>query len=148
MMAGDFYMVLIQNDKRGDKPASSSSRGGLQKMVDEYGLIDMGFQGNAFTWNNRRSGMANIQERLDRDFANASWKLQFPEATVNHLTVVQSDHRPILINTVPSPYSLPKPFQFESMWITHPDIFYIIQDTWNRSNSFLSLLKNTKEALK
>lgn len=34
-------------------------------MVDQNGLIDVGYVGFAYTWNNR-SGVANIQERLNR----------------------------------------------------------------------------------
>lgn len=36
-------MVLAQCDKMRGKPVSSSNRGGLQKLVDEFGLIDLGF---------------------------------------------------------------------------------------------------------
>lgn len=30
------------------------------------GLIDLGYDGNRFTWTNKREGMKNIKERLDR----------------------------------------------------------------------------------
>lgn len=66
------------------------------------------------------------------DFANADWRVLFPNATVTHLPALQSDHRPLLLELSPVNEGLPKPFRFESMWVTHPDTSYIIQEAWNR----------------
>lgn len=45
----------------------------------EWGLEDMGFMGDPFTW--RR---VVIQERLDHAFRNGYWALKFPQALVVH----------------------------------------------------------------
>lgn len=73
-LVGDFNSVLDQRDKIGGNPVASSSRDGFRNMVDANGLIDLGFVGYTFTWNNRRASKANIQERLDRGFANGDWR--------------------------------------------------------------------------
>lgn len=70
MLVGDFNIVLNPCDKHGGRVVGSSSIGGLQGIVDDFGLIDMGFTGHPYTWSKRRRGKANIQERLDRGFAN------------------------------------------------------------------------------
>ena len=85
-------------------------------MIDNAGLIDLGFDGNPFTWTNKRAGLANIQERLDRGMVNAAWKILFPRAKLTHLTAFNSDHRPILLDSNPLFLYRPKPFRFESMW--------------------------------
>lgn len=85
---------------------------------------------------------------MDRGFANPAWKLQFLETTIHHLLAIHSDHKPLLIHTTPPPNSLPKPFCFQAMWLTHPDSYHIVNSAWNKSPSFLSRLKNTKSALK
>lgn len=148
MMIGDFNAVLSSADKVGGKPVASSSNGGFRRMIDDNGLIDLGFDGYAYTWNNRRGGLANIQERLDRGFANAQWKLQFPNAYISHLTAHSSDHKPLLINMSSSHDNLPRPFKFESMWITHLESANVIQAAWNSHTSFAARLKATKLALK
>lgn len=66
-------------------------------MLDTCGMIDLGFEGPAYTWCNKRGGVARIQERLDRAMANSEWRQQFPEATVSHLPRTYLDHCPLLI---------------------------------------------------
>lgn len=44
----------------------------LRDALETYGLTDLGFAGHPFTYDNRRSGRANVQVRLDRvDASNA-----------------------------------------------------------------------------
>lgn len=40
---GDFNVVLSSVDKIGGRPVASSNRGGFQKMINDKGLIDLGF---------------------------------------------------------------------------------------------------------
>lgn len=96
---GDFNTVIDQMDKQGGRPVAQSSAGGLRGVVQDRGLIDLGFTGHQFTWNNKRSGGANIQERLDRGFGNGQWRLLFPQAFIQHLPSLNSDHKPLLLNT-------------------------------------------------
>lgn len=148
IVIGDFNMILDQADKNGGRLVSTSSTGGLRKFIDDNGLIDLGFKGYAYTWTNRRMGNTNIQERLDRGFANSPWRILFPEATVTHLSALQSDHRPILLHTSPPSTSKPKPFRFEAMWVDHPDSAHLISNAWTTGHRFLSKLKSTKLSLK
>lgn len=147
-IVGDFNAVLLMTDKSRGKPIATSSRGGFRQFLDDAALIDLGYEGPRFTWNNRRSGKANIQERLDRGFANDAWKLLFNHASITHLTAFNSNHRPILLQTDPPRCSLPKPFKFETFWTTLPQAGIIIATAWCWGFSLLSKLKNTKRALK
>lgn len=72
----------------------------MRRMVDCCGLIDMGYVGTPFTWMNMRSGLANIQERLDRAMCNQEWQDLFSDTVVKHLPRVKSDHVPLLITAV------------------------------------------------
>lgn len=50
--------------------------------MEDHGLMDLGFEGHPFTWNNKRGGLENIQERLDRGIANEDRKLQHFETKI------------------------------------------------------------------
>lgn len=154
LIDGDFNVVLAQVDKMGGKPVASSSRGGFRGMVDQNGLIDLGYRGYAYTWSNRRAGKENIQERLDWGFANEDWKLLYPNARIDHLVALHFDHRPILIHTSPPTSLRPHPFWFEAMWTRDESAGHIIEDAWVKGRNppqfphLMSKLKNTKVALK
>ena len=64
---------------------------------DECNLVDLGFVGNPFTWNNKRPGDANTRMKLDRAVANLGWREKFRASTVTHLYSHASDYRPLLI---------------------------------------------------
>ena len=96
---GDFNHVFSQADKKGGKPVATPSNGGPNVVIDKNGLIDLQFSGNPYTWSNKREGLANIKERLDRGFANERWRFIFPRATVKHVPASSSDHSPIVLNT-------------------------------------------------
>lgn len=147
-LLGDFNALLSQADKLGGRPVSSSSSGGFQRFITDFGLIDVGFLGHPYTWSNCRSGTSHIQERLDRCFANPPWKINCPNAVITHLPAIHSDHRPLLFHSNPISQSYPKLFRFEAMWLDHPDTHRVIQTAWSRDYSFSSKIQHTKNALK
>ncbi|KAL5743553.1 hypothetical protein ACOSQ2_026669 [Xanthoceras sorbifolium] len=56
--------------RRGRKPVKRSLN---QKFSGLCDFVDLGFSGPLFTWNNKRGGARNVQERLDRFFATSLW---------------------------------------------------------------------------
>lgn len=74
--------------------------------------MDIGFNGSIFTWCNRRGGMANIYERLDRVITSVAWRTTFGNVGVTHLSATQSDHYFILLNLFLYHLRLPRPFRF------------------------------------
>lgn len=79
VLVGDFNAVSSQQEKQGGKPFDCSSRYGLTAFVTDIGFIDLGFNGNPFTWNNDRQGCANIKERPGRGLVNSSWRILFSQ---------------------------------------------------------------------
>lgn len=95
ILLGDMNMVFNQEEKIGGIPFKKANSCYYQNILNNAGLIDMGFKGFEFTWNNHRAGAANIQERLDRAVANVECNSKFPNAELTHQVVVGSDHSPI-----------------------------------------------------
>ena len=95
LFIGDFNSIMSQEEKRGGNPYAESSSGGFRGAIEDMGLIDLGFSGNAFIWSNKRRGRANIKERLDRGITSAEWRDLFPKAVVKHLPGLNSGSLPV-----------------------------------------------------
>nr|POF08764.1 hypothetical protein CFP56_39247 [Quercus suber] len=121
----DFNCVGI---KRGSPDSRAS------ETVEELcGLVDLGFVGSVFTWNNGHEGNAFVQERLDRACAMVDWREMFSHGKVTHLTASYSDHISIL-HTTQEPNQPPRrkrtPRRFEEKWACHLDCGNVIQHAW------------------
>ncbi|KAK3012315.1 hypothetical protein RJ639_012615 [Escallonia herrerae] len=123
-------------------------------VINDRGLIDLGFSGNPFTWNNKRPAQGNIRERLDRGLANPQWRLLFLNASIKHLPAHQSDHNPILLNTLEEDRHSPKPFKFLSCWTRDKSSHLVVKHAWKihvRGSPSFRLsqkIRNTRKALK
>jgi hypothetical protein len=123
---GDFNMILDQSEKTGGKPYACSSTDPFHHFINEFGLIDLGFSGNLFTWSNHRDGDNLIKERLNRGLASPQWIHLFPSYSIRHLPAHTSDHNPLLLSTMENTTNLPRPFRFEKFWIKDPTCQNII----------------------
>jgi hypothetical protein len=123
-------MILSQSDKYGGRPYASSSTDAFHGFLDSFGMIDLGFSGNPFTWTNRRRDHNLIKEHLDRGIADPFWIHLFPHYSVQHLPAHSSNHNPILLNTIPTDLTLPRPFRFEEFWTFDPSCASTISLAW------------------
>jgi hypothetical protein len=110
---GDFNSVVDQTEKLGGRPIDSSSHCPFRSFIDHFGMIDVRFVRNPFTWSNNRHGLENIKERLDRGLASPAWVHLHPEFFLTHLLAHNSDHNPISLTTYTISYFLPRPLKFE-----------------------------------
>lgn len=60
-------------------------------------LVDLGFSGVPYTYDNGQLGNKNVRVRLDRACADEKWQDLFPATQVVHLVTSCSDHCPLLI---------------------------------------------------
>ena len=83
-----------------------------------YGLTDLGFVGQRFTWCNERLGKQRTLVRLDRIVANEEWRRIFPEAMVHHVSMIASNHCHLMMSMKKRNLNKPrkKRFFFEKMW--------------------------------
>lgn len=94
-------------------------------------LVDMGFNGQPFTWCNNREGSHRIREWLDRAVANAAWIDKFPSLVVLHKLMIGSDHCPVVITLEPTDHRGRKQFSFEKLWLDKQECGEIVRSTWS-----------------
>jgi hypothetical protein len=151
---GDFNLILSQSDKYGGRPYACSSTDVFHGFLDLFGMIDLGFSGNPYTWTNKRRDHHLIKEHLDRGIANSLWVHLFPHYSVQHLPAHSSYHNPIILDTAPTDLTLPHPFRFEEFWTFDPSYGSTISFAWTNhftgSPPFIlsKKLKSTKSTLK
>lgn len=85
LCGGDFNILLNSNEKRGGIACDMNTVEEFREAVDLCELRELGCMGYEFTWNNNRAGEENVQERLDRFFANKEWCDLFKAAFVTNL---------------------------------------------------------------
>lgn len=116
---GDFNEVATIWDKQGE---SREAREGASRALMSLYLIagffiwSSNFKGTYYTWSNNREGEGNILARLDRAFANASWRIKSPFAQVFLDTIAGSIHLPLVIQCCKPLNRVARLSKFESMW--------------------------------
>ncbi|CAJ2679442.1 unnamed protein product [Trifolium pratense] len=70
---------------------------GFPNGVTDAGLIDVHMEGHPLTWFKSLGTIQAVKERLDRALANDGWFQLFPNAILENLPALVSDHYPILL---------------------------------------------------
>ncbi|PNX85229.1 endonuclease/exonuclease/phosphatase family protein, partial [Trifolium pratense] len=70
---------------------------GFRSAVTDAGLIDVHMEGHPLTWFKSLGTIQAVKERLDRALTNDGWFQLFPNAILENLPALVSDHYPILL---------------------------------------------------
>ena len=112
----------------------------LPDVLDECGLMDLGYVGDKFTWRGKRAG-GLVLERLDRAVASNGWFSRFPGSKVQHLRTHSSDHKAILVKPdgiFPRPNC---PFKFEQMWLREGGCSDTVVKSWGSTSHSANMLQ-------
>ncbi|XP_074283980.1 uncharacterized protein LOC141608536 [Silene latifolia] len=91
---GDFNEILSANEMKGGSRAQWQMNN-FRDAMDDCGLVDVQFEGYAFTWDNGQAGDTNRQSRIDRTMGTTEWLESFPYSYLIHMEREWSDHSPI-----------------------------------------------------
>ncbi|XP_074297460.1 uncharacterized protein LOC141628161 [Silene latifolia] len=118
MCIGDYNEILYANEMRGGQRARWQMNN-FREAADECGLVDVRYEGYAFTWDNGQAGDDNRQSRIDRAMGNNDWMEKFPYARLRHLEREWSDHSPLklILDRRESVGQQSKRFRFEQIWV-------------------------------
>ncbi|XP_023882264.2 uncharacterized protein LOC111994610 [Quercus suber] len=122
----------------------------FRNLLDECRLADLGFVRYPYTWNNKRPGLENTQERLDRAMANTRWKEKFHASSVTHPFSYAFDHRPLLLH---AKFDLrhcgkcTRSFRFEEAWLIRANCEEVITEAWGSVGNLDSGLRCIKDKI-
>ncbi|KAK5793895.1 uncharacterized protein LOC108462490 [Gossypium arboreum] len=106
----------------------------FREVLEDCGLIDLGFFGGWFTWEHGRVLATNIREHLDRGIATQDWMSLFPSYHLEHLSHSFLDHCPILLDTRGRggefQRSRNRSFRFKVKWCLEHDFEAMVQRSW------------------
>ena len=146
----DFNAILYAAEKQSAYPPLYKQMEEFGIALDSCGLLDLGFHGYPFTWNNKRPGGANTRQRLDRAVANTKWRSKFSASTITHLMSHTSDHLPSLMHS-----RLDKVFRssgtcgfkFEEGWLLWADCEQTVEEAWKVRGISCSTMAAIQEKL-
>lgn len=70
----------------------------FREAIETCGTSDVHFQGDNFTWSNRRDERCFKKEKLDRAFGNQAWFSMFAGSSFVSLATQCLDHYSILLD--------------------------------------------------
>ena len=138
LCAGDFNEILWSHEKTGLSHRREVQMLAFRNVLDECGLMDLGFVGDKFTWKGKRAG-GLVLERLDRALASNGWFALNPGTKVRHLNSFSSDHKAMVIHLdgiSPQPF---RPFKFEQMWLKDKACSSTVSSAWGSVSGFASM---------
>lgn len=120
----------------------------FRETVSHCGLLDLGLVGQKYTWCNGRFGDQRTLVRLDRMFANESWKEEYPNMIVYHVSMAAFDHCLLVLGLKGSkpPRKTSRRFFFEAMWTREAGCKEEIELAWDsyRDDSTLPIQERIK----
>jgi hypothetical protein len=149
---GDFNEVLSGDEHFGSVDRSESQMAMFRDCLDECGLMDLGYSGLKFTWNNRQEGDDLVRVRLDRAVANGAFTDRFSGYQVENVITTSSDQLAVSINLTgieDSPRAVPvkQQFRFEAAWLRAPDYRDVMERAWEEGRDGTCSLQSTFENL-
>lgn len=126
---GQDFNDIISNDEK------KEGRRRQENNINDfrYFIADIKYKGEPFTLANKREDEGFIQERLDRFFGFANWKLKWDTGDVSHTLRQSSDHSMIILDTKQQRKKTKARFIFDSKRTKMQDWEEMIKKTWNRT---------------
>ncbi|XP_042939489.1 uncharacterized protein LOC122274518 [Carya illinoinensis] len=148
---GDFNEILLQEEQFGSHARPFHQMEAFRSVVNDCGMQDLGYNGDCFTWSNRREGSDFTKARLDRAFVNKDWRDLKLINSVLILPAQCSDHNPIFVACSSSTVAkIPRPriFRYEAAWGKKEECGLLVKQAWLQSCHLSPKLKASREGLK
>ena len=134
---GDFNEILYPNEKSGGNDRNMNLINEFREVLRDCGLKDVGYQGYAFTWNNRIYGKGFVEERLDIFVCNKAWSDRFVDCEASNLDTWTLDHCPMLMAVQERGGGMnlkgrnSSRIHYKDMWSPYDECKEIINEEWS-----------------
>jgi hypothetical protein len=132
VVIGDFNKAMwgFEHFSACDRPKRQMSL--FRDALNDCDLVDLGFKGLPFTYDNGRGRAANVKVRLDRAVADTGWRDLFGDATLRHMVSSRSDHCPLLLEIRKESWERHKVrvFHYEITWERLDSRAHEIKEAW------------------
>lgn len=118
---GDFNVITTTDEKQSGIPCNMKKILEFVRVIIGCGLTNIGFTGQKFTWCNNRGPLFRILKRLDRAMVNDKWLEIMLLTTITHLSIMGSDHYPLLMEISTRSNNITKYFKFLNFWVDQPE---------------------------
>ncbi|KAL9680173.1 hypothetical protein QQ045_018051 [Rhodiola kirilowii] len=145
---GDFNEVMFSYEVKGRRERQAWQMNNFRSCLPNCGLTDLGYDGDRFTYSNRRRGDDEVSARLDRVVVNQAWRSLFPNAVVKHSIANSSDHTPIvLFLSERAKVNKEKIFRFEPMWRRHRDFKDRVREFWKEQEGVYDFAEKLRRCM-
>ena len=97
LMIGDFNETTWQHEHISRTQRNERNMANFREVLADCRLLDLGFKGPKWTYDNKQDGGNNVKARIDRGVADLQWSSIFPNASIEHICSSRSDHLPLLL---------------------------------------------------
>ncbi|XP_070010390.1 uncharacterized protein [Nicotiana sylvestris] len=97
-------------------------------MIEDCGLVDLGFYFPRYTWSNGRGPESIIWKRLDRGMVNDNWLA----TTISHLASTRSNHNTLIMEMNVRQDTSKNYFKFLNCWVENEGFIPLVQEIWNQ----------------
>jgi hypothetical protein len=154
---GDFNETMYGTEHYSEHARDEWQMRAFKEATEDCALLDLGFSGAPYTWDNRQSGASNVKARIDRAFGDITLLHMFPIIKVHHINMVESDHcllvAELSTHQTPDLRRSARAFRYENVWQSHGDYGKIVKELREGGRrgqglpGFLSSLKNMQDGL-
>lgn len=145
---GDFNEALSNDEHLGPTVRDENQMRLFRECLEDCQLVDLGFCGPKFTWNNRQQGASNIRVRLDRAVANGQFTQLYDDVQVENIITTSSDH--FVVHLAISKHGERRQrettahrFRYEAAWCRAPDYLERVEKSWADGSAGPRNLKTT-----
>jgi hypothetical protein len=129
LILGDFNMIRRAREKNKGTINRRLMRQ-FNHTIDYLQLLELDLNGKLYTWSNEQD--APTMSRIDRFLATTEWHDFFPQADLQAIGSMTSDHCPLVMQGMAA-FSFYKGFRFEAFWTKIDGFNEVVQQAWTSS---------------